>query len=53
MILPSCEKCAVCANKKHCPEENQDMISAMGNAGIENTCVAFKSAEQLLEDSNT
>ena len=43
------EKCAICANKKHCPEDNQDMISVMGDVGIENTCVAFKAAELLEE----
>ena len=41
------EKCAMCANKRHCPEESQDMISAMGDVGIENTCLAFKETELL------
>ena len=50
MILSPCKKCEVCTNKKHCPEENQDMISAMGSAGIENTCVAFKADELSKEE---
>ena len=50
MTLPPCKKCEVCVNKKHCPDDIRDMISAMGSEGIENTCVAFKATE-LMEDS--
>ena len=48
MALSSpCKKCEVCANKKDCPMDNQDMFGTMSNLGIENNCVAFKAAEPL------
>lgn len=47
MTLSPCKKCEVCAHKKHCPVDNQDMFSEMGNVGIENTCTAFTMAEPL------
>ena len=50
MTLSTCKKCDVCIHKVYCPVDNQDMFTAMGNIGIENTCVAFKA--QKLPESN-
>ena len=45
MTLSPCKKCEVCAHKKYCPTDNQDMYSEMSSAGIENACVAFTAVE--------